>query len=146
MPENAVDPGEFVAPRLYVSDATVERLAMLLQGRPRGVQLIADELAGLFLNMSRYNGKKDREFVARSITNGKYFVVERMGRPPVEVQHLLIPITGGFQPDKLVRSFDGDDDGLYARFLFGWPQEPTISHFGAMLRRMIPRSSTRLVG
>ena len=124
MPENAVDPGEFVAPRLYVSDATVERLAMLLQGRPRGVQLIADELAGLFLNMSRYNGGQDREFWLEA-WNGKYFVVERMGRPPVEVQHLLIPITGGFQPDKLVRSFDGDDDGLYARFLFGWPQEPT---------------------
>jgi Protein of unknown function (DUF3987) len=31
MPPNAVEPGEFTAPRLYVSDATIERLAVLLQ-------------------------------------------------------------------------------------------------------------------
>jgi hypothetical protein len=30
---------------------------------------------------------------------------------------------GGFQPDKLARSFDGDADGLYARVLFAWPAE-----------------------
>jgi hypothetical protein len=47
-----------------------------------------------------------------------------MGRPPVVVEHLLVGVTGGFQPDKLVRSFEGDDDGMYARFLFGWPREP----------------------
>ena len=123
MPPNAVEPGEFTAPRLYVSDATIERLAVLLQARPSGIQLIGDELAGLFLNFGRYSGGQDKEFWLEA-WNGKYFVVERMGRPPVVVEHLLVGVTGGFQPDKLVRSFEGDDDGMYARFLFGWPQEP----------------------
>jgi hypothetical protein len=123
MPPNAVEPGEFTEPRLYVSDATIERLAVLLEARPSGIQLIGDELAGLFLNFGRYSGGQDKEFWLEA-WNGKYFVVERMGRPPVVVEHLLVGVTGGFQPDKLVRSFEGDDDGMYARFLFGWPQEP----------------------
>ena len=123
MPQNAVEPGEFTAPRLYVSDATIERLAVLLKARSSGIQLIGDELAGLFLNFGRYSGGQDKEFWLEA-WNGKYFVVERMGRPPVVVEHLLVGVTGGFQPDKLVRSFEGDDDGMYARFLFGWPQEP----------------------
>jgi Protein of unknown function (DUF3987) len=100
-PENAADLEEFTAPRLYVSDATIERLAVLLQARPSGIQLIGDELAGLFSNFSRYTGS-DREFWLEA-WNGKHFVVERMGRPPVVVEHLLVGVTGGFQPDKLIR-------------------------------------------
>jgi hypothetical protein len=38
---DASDPGPFVAPRLYVSDITTERLAVLLQARPRGLSLVA---------------------------------------------------------------------------------------------------------
>jgi hypothetical protein len=124
MPANASDPGNFTEPRLYVSDATVERLAVLLQARPSGIQFIGDELAGLFLNFGRYNGGQDKEFWLES-WNGKHYVVERMGRPAVAVERLLVGVTGGFQPDKLIRSFKGDDDGIYARFLFGWPDEPT---------------------
>ena len=37
MPASATDPGVFVAPRLYVSDATIERMAVLLQANPRGM-------------------------------------------------------------------------------------------------------------
>src|SRR5687767_4369990 len=61
LPPDATDPGPFVASRLYVSDITTERLAVLLQARPRGLSLIADELAGLFLNMGRYSNGSDRE-------------------------------------------------------------------------------------
>ena len=122
-PAGATELRDFVAPRLYVSNATVERLAVLLQARPYGLMIIADELAGLFLNMSRYSNGSDREFWLEA-WNGKHFIVERMGRPPVAIDHLLIGITGGLQPDKLVRSFQGDDDGMYARVLFSWPPEP----------------------
>jgi hypothetical protein len=122
-PADAVDPGPFIPPRLYVSDATIERLAVLLQARPRGMLFIADELAGVFLNMSRYSNGQDNEFWLEA-WNGKHFVVERMSRPPVVVDHLLIGITGGFQPDKLARSFAGDNDGMYARVMYGWPEEP----------------------
>jgi hypothetical protein len=121
MPSDADVPDDFISPRLYVGDATIQKLAMLLVARPSGLLLISDELAGLFLNMSRYaSGGSDKEFWIES-WNGKPYPVDRVGRPPLSIPHLLIGITGGFQPDKVARSFRGDADGLYARCLFGWP-------------------------
>jgi hypothetical protein len=120
MPPEAMDPGPFVAPRLYVSNVTIERLAVLLQARPQGMLMLSDELAGLFLNMSRYSGGQDNEFWLEAWNGGTY-TVERMGRPSIAVDHLLVGIVGGLQPDKLARSFQGDLDGMYARVLFAWP-------------------------
>ena len=125
MPVEAMDPGLFVTPRLYVSEATIERHAVLLQARPRGMLLMSDELASLFLNMGRYSNGSDKEFWLEA-WNGHHYVVERMGRPPVTIDHLLIGMTGGFQPDKLARSFEGDSDGMHARVLFAWPEEPAF--------------------
>lgn len=122
-PPEARELPEFILPRLYVSDTTVERIAVLQQARPYGLMVITDELAGLFLNMGRYSKGSDREFWLEA-WNGKSYTQERMGRSPVVLKHLLVGITGGFQPDKLVRSFQGDDDGMYARLLFTWPSEP----------------------
>jgi Protein of unknown function (DUF3987) len=123
LPPDAIIPAPFVAPRLYVSDATIERLAVLLTARPRGMLHIGDELAGLFLNMSRYSSGSDREFWLEC-WNGGAFTVERMSREPITVDHLLVGLCGGFQPDKLARSFEGDHDGIYGRVLFAWPSEP----------------------
>jgi hypothetical protein len=123
MPPAAADPGPFVAPRLYVSNVTIERLAVLLQSRPQGMLMLSDELAGLFLNMSRYSGGQDNEFWLEAWNGGAY-TVERMGRPPISVDYLLVGVVGGLQPDKLARSFKGDLDGMYARMLFSWPSEP----------------------
>lgn len=123
MSPDAVNPGEFVAPRLYASDVTTERLAVLLQARPRGIVMVCDELAGLFLNMNRYSNGSDREFWLKS-WNGQDHVVERQGRPAVVLEHLMVGLTGGFQPDKLSKCFHSDDDGMYARCLFSWPAEP----------------------
>jgi hypothetical protein len=122
-PPAAASVGKFVRPRLYVTDTTVERAAVLLQARPSGLLLVSDELSGFFANMSRYSNGSDREFWLES-WNGKHHVVERMGRDAVVVDHLLIGVVGGLQPDKLVRSFEGDDDGMYARLCFSWPSEP----------------------
>ena len=124
MPIEAMVPDGFVAPRLYVTNATIERLAVLLQVRPRGCLYLADELAGLFANMGRYSRGRDDQFWLEAWTGGRY-VVERMNREPVIVEHLLIGLVGGFQPDALARSFAGDQTGMYSRFLFGWPAEPT---------------------
>jgi hypothetical protein len=123
MPPEAADPGPFVAPRLYVSNATIERLAALVQARPQGMLMLCDELAGLLLNMSRYSGGQDNEFWLEAWNGGAY-TVERVGRPPIVVEHLLVGLVGGLQPDKLVRSFKGDLDGMYARVLFAWPVDP----------------------
>ncbi len=123
MPASATDPGEFVPPKLYVSDATIERMAVLLQANRRGILRLSDELSALFLNMSRYSGGQDNEFWLEA-WNGNSYLVERMGRPPITVEHLLVGVVGGLQPDKLSRSFVGDQDGMYARICFSWPSEP----------------------
>ena len=122
MPLNAIDPGNFIEPRLYATDPTIERLAALLKARPRGMLLIRDELSGLFANMGRYSGGSDRPFWLESWNGGRH-VVERMSGAVI-VPYLLIGVTGGFQPDKLARAFAGDEDGMYGRFLYGWPATP----------------------
>ena len=71
---------------------------------PLRAMIIADELAGLFLNMSRYSNGSDREFWLEA-WNGKHFIVERMGRRSVAIDHLLIGITGGLQPISLSDRF-----------------------------------------
>jgi hypothetical protein len=122
-PPEADEPPPFTEPRLYVTDATIEKVAVLLQARPQGMLLIADELAGWFHNMSRYSGGQDNQFWLMS-WNGKSHSIERMGRLPVKLDHLLIGIVGGMQPDKLAECFKGAADGMYARFLWSWPEQP----------------------
>ena len=126
MPASAVDPGEFVAPKLYVSDATIERMAVLLQANPRGMLRLSDELSGLFLNMSRYSGGQDNEFWLEA-WNGNPYLVERMGRPPISVEHLLVGVVGGLQPDSFLNCSSPIMDGMYARICFCWPPESALS-------------------
>ena len=147
MPREAIDPGPFIAPRLHVSNATIERLAQLLEVQPQGALLLSDELAGLFLNMSRYSGGQDNEFWLEA-WNGGHYTVERMSRPAISIDHLLVGVVGGMQPDKLARSFDGDFDGMAARVLFSWPPEPAyqpLAHDVAELEPEIVNAITRLV-
>jgi hypothetical protein len=121
MPEAAMESGKFVAPRLYVSDGTIERFGELLQARPQGMLRLTDELSAMFMNMSRYSGGQDNEFWLEC-WNGNPYNVERIGRT-LHIDHLLIGVTGGMQPDKLAKSFEGPADGMYARLLFSWPPE-----------------------
>jgi hypothetical protein len=121
MPDEAKTPEPPTLPRLYVSDTTIEAIAKQLQSRPQGGLLVTDELARLFLNMSRYSTGQDDEFWLEA-WDGKAFHQLRLGREPVDLEHLLIGMVGGMQPDKLALSFKGAADGMYARMLFAWPQ------------------------
>jgi len=122
MPIEAVDPGNFIYPSLYVQDSTIQRLAKLCEVRPRGMMQIRDELSGLFAGMARQSGA--RGFYLEC-WNGEKHIVERVdNKRSLTVPNLLVGIIGGFQPDKLARAFAGDEDGMYARFLFGWPETP----------------------
>jgi Protein of unknown function (DUF3987)/Bifunctional DNA primase/polymerase, N-terminal len=146
-PAGATEPGPFVAPRLCLSDATIERIAVLLEVRPQGMAFVADELARLFLNMNRYSNGQDNEFWLEA-WNGKNFVVERQGRPPVVLDYLLVGVVGGLQPDKVARAFEGDEDGMYARFYFAWPEEPAhmpLSNEVSEIEPEIQNALTRIV-
>ncbi len=122
MPVEAIEPGDFIWPSIYVTDATVPRLAKLLVVRPRGMLQVRDELSGLFASIRQQAG--GRGFYLEA-WNGERYVVERVDDDrSVTVENLLVGIVGGFQPDKLARAFAGDEDGMYGRFLFGWPATP----------------------
>ena len=147
MPPEAAKVPPFVSPRLYVSNATIERIGALLQARPSGLMLIVDELAGLFSNMGRYSNGSDREFWLEA-WNGKPYSVERVNSPAINLDHLLIGMVGGFQPDKLARAFEGDDDGFYARICFAWPAEPSYRPLGNDVDEIEPElvnALTRLI-
>jgi len=66
-----------------------------LEARPQGLAFVADELARLFLNMQRYSNGQDNEFWLEA-WNGKHFVVERQGRPPVVLDYLFRQGCSGF--------------------------------------------------
>lgn len=109
-------------PRLVVSDATVERVGVIVEAQPKGVLQFRDELAGWLLAMEARNGGSDRAFWLEAF-GGRGFTVERMGRQPLTVDRLLIGALGGIQPDRLSELLlKAKDDGLLARFLPVWPE------------------------
>ena len=116
-PRPAAASDEPHVPRLFVNDATVERLGVILAGQPRGGLLIRDELAGWLTGMNRYNGGgSDRPFWIEAY-GGRSFTVERVTRAQVRIDHLSIGIVGNIQPDRLASLLlKADDDGMLARF------------------------------
>jgi hypothetical protein len=123
MPESACEIPPFQAPVISLQSVTVEAAVKLLQARPRGILIALDEIAGLFLNMCRYSGGSDREFYLSSWNGSTPYRCERVSRDGGYVKRVMIGITGGIQPDKVVAAFGRDDGGaMYARMLFGWPE------------------------
>jgi Protein of unknown function (DUF3987) len=118
-PEEA--PPEPQAPRLKLSDVTVERIATLLAAAaPKGMLVGRDELAGFLLGLDRYH-EGDRAFWLECY-GGRPYRVERQGRPePVIIPHLAVSLLGGIQPGRLAEVAEGADDGLLARFMWFWP-------------------------
>ncbi len=110
-----------VRPRVRVADATVEALAIIMHGLPKGVLHVRDELAGWLLNLQRYSGGSDRPFWLESYVGGPY-TVDRLKNPvPVFIPRLAVATFGTIQPDRLEDALTGVDDGLAGRFLWAWP-------------------------
>jgi hypothetical protein len=106
--------------RLEVSDATIERLGTIASLQPRGVFLVADELASLLANLGRYNGGDDAPFWLKAYS-GTFHVVERQSYA-LRIDHLSIALLGGIQPDRLNELLlNRARDGFLARFLTVWP-------------------------
>src|SRR5262245_8285826 len=64
---------------------------------------------------------------------------------PVVLDYLLVGVTGGFQTDKVARAFEGDDDGMYARFCFAWPEEPAHMPLSNEVSEIEPEIQNALV-
>lgn len=110
-----------VRPRVRVADTTVEALATILHGLPKGVLHVRDELAGWLLNLQRYSGGSDRPFWLESYVGGPYTVDRQKNPEPLFIPRLAVATFGTIQPDRLEDALTGVDDGLAARFLWTWP-------------------------
>lgn len=124
MPTDAVEPEPPPEPRLVVGDSTVEALAALLKGNPKGLLVRRDELAGWLASFDRYAGGGDRQFWLEAF-GGRPFQIDRVkhGKGGLRIPALLVSVLGGIQPDRLESLLlRNDDDGLPARFLWVWPE------------------------
>jgi hypothetical protein len=115
-------PEEPVAPRLVLSDATIERVAVLLaRAAPKGVLMTRDELTGWLLGMTAYNDGA-RAFWIEAY-GGRLYRVDRVKHPePIVVPRLAVSWHGGIQPERLAQVMREADDGLLARFMWFWPE------------------------
>jgi hypothetical protein len=120
-------PEEPVAPRLVLSDVTVEQVAVLLVNQPKGVLMHRDEIAGFLLGMTQYNNAA-RPFWIEAF-GGRSYRVDRVKHPkPIIIPRLAVAWHGGIQPERLAEVIcEEPDDGLLARFMWFWP-EPVEFH------------------
>ncbi|NLS96594.1 MAG: DUF3987 domain-containing protein [Planctomycetaceae bacterium] len=123
-PEKPVEP---CPERYVVSDTTVEALAPILQGNPRGVLLARDELAGWIGSFDRYvaNGRGGDSPHWLSMHGGEAIVVDRKTGPvrTIYVPRAAVCVTGGIQPAILARALSAEhrESGLAARMLLAYP-------------------------
>jgi hypothetical protein len=131
MPADAEDPEPPQRRRIFSTEPTVEKAARLAHGNPRGLSLIRDELSGWIGGMDRYSrgDGNDRAFWLQA-HGGRHWAPDRIkdGEHDMTVPHLLWGVCGGIQPDRLASQLlAGDDDGLAARLIFGWPEHKSPS-------------------
>lgn len=113
---------KLVERRYKTNDATVEKVARLLNENPNGLLLIRDELNGWLQLLSKAGREGDREFFLESWNGYGSYTVDRVGSGTLHVPALCLSIFGGIQPGKLQsyveRTIQGnaEDDGLLQRF------------------------------
>jgi hypothetical protein len=121
-----VPPALPAAERAYVSDTTVEALAVILADNQRGILVSRDELAGWLGSLDRYaQGKGADEAFWLSSFNAEPVTVDRRTgtRKSIHVPTAAVCVTGGIQPGILQRALGQErrESGLLARLLLTAP-------------------------
>lgn len=114
--------------RIKVKDITVEKLVEIMAENPKGLALIADELASWFGSFTRYKAAgiagTDMPFWLEVIRAGSHDV-DRMGRnkPSLSVRRAGCSVYGSIQHETLmaIASNDFFSSGFVARILFCMP-------------------------
>lgn len=107
--------------RYRSSDATIEKLAELLNENPRGILVDRDELVGLLAIFQKAGHEADRSFYLEGWNGNGKFIVDRIGRGTTIVEHLTLLVFGSIQPAKLQRYLHESlyglgNDGFLQRF------------------------------
>ncbi len=124
-PQEAGFDQPFVPAQLVIADATMEALADVVAGNPRGVILWRDELAAWLANLGRYaSGGSDRAHWLEAWAAAGVTINRRSRSGPLHLEKFPVSVVGSIQPERLSEAFAGSDDGMAARFLFAWPSVP----------------------
>ena len=110
--------------RTVVEDTTVEALAVVLEGTPRGVMAVRDEIAGWVRSMDQYRagGKgADRQFWLSAWSNSYVAVDRKSMSEPLILPRPFVSVFGSIQPAMLGELGAGREDGLLDRFVFAFP-------------------------
>lgn len=108
--------------RYKTNDATVEKMARLLNENPNGLLLLRDELNGWLQILNKAGREGDREFFLEAWNGYNSYTIDRVGSGTFHVPALCLSVFGGIQPGKLqayvAKALQGnvEDDGLLQRF------------------------------
>jgi 5S rRNA maturation endonuclease (ribonuclease M5) len=124
------EPEKPIRRRFKTNDATVEKVAELLNENPRGILLFRDELVGLMMSWDKEGRETDRAFYLEAWNGYGSFTTDRIGRGTIDTQNLCVSVLGGIQPSKLLAYLhlaagELTNDGLIQRYqVLVYPDEP----------------------
>ncbi|GAB3935344.1 YfjI family protein [Larkinella terrae] len=129
-PEPPVKPKER---RYMTNDATVEKLAELLEENPTGLLQFRDELIGLLAGWDKSGREGDRAFYLEAWNGNGRITVDRIGRGTLHIKRICISLFGAIQPTKLLgylKAAQGfENDGFVQRLqLAVYPDKPEWSY------------------
>lgn len=112
-------------PRYAVSDATIEKLGIILEANPDGVTLLRDELTAWLKGFEKPGRESERAQYLELLNGDAVLRVDRMSRDTLYVRGASLGVLGSIQPGPLAELLDaqrGAGDGLLQRFqVFIWP-------------------------
>lgn len=120
-------PMESIRRRYLVSDVTQEGLSAIHSHNPRGICLVADELATWFKNFNRYNNGSEEQFWL-SAFNGTTTMSDRKNSSnSIFIKRPFISVVGTIQRKRLAELANGEraSNGFIDRILFASPKIET---------------------
>lgn len=108
--------------QIIVVDATMEALQEILSNNPRGIGLSRDELTGWLYDQNKYRHGSDLETFLEA-WSGVPIIINRKGRPAIDIRNPFISLIGTTQPELLTKFFQGGKNvnGFADRFMFAMP-------------------------
>lgn len=122
------EPIEPIRKRFFVSNATVESLARILNEN-KSVLMACDELSSWLNSFNQYKGGKgnDKQYYLSFWSNASESIVRVKGS--IYVENPILSILGGIQPSILADLKGKKDDGMFQRFLFCYPPEQEVENW-----------------
>jgi hypothetical protein len=88
--------------RYMTNDATIEKMAEILEHNPDGILYYRDELMGWLKSLEKAGRESDRAFYLEAWNGNGSFSVDRIGRGSLHVPAVCVSILGGIQPGPLL--------------------------------------------